>query len=266
MPRSIALLPAILAFSPLLFAQTSVPAPETVQVASAETSPALTLREDLPDAPNVSSSLPEPGTDDQAGIAASAGKPNTPVAPKYAGIILPGQRAIPLTAVDKFAYSFRDAFNFYQLLGVTLSATYSQVVDSQPHYGQDITSFGKREGAAALRNTVQTLTTDAIFSPIFHDDPRYYALGYGHCFFCRAAYAATRVVVARADNGRARLNAPLLLGYGVAAGVNNAYYPDQDTGAKASFESWGTSLGGAAIGFEANEFLDDALRIIHVRK
>ena len=139
-------------------------------------------------------------------------------------------------------------------------------MDSSPHYGTDAEAFGKREGVAALRNTVQTLSTDALFSPIFRTDPRYYELGQGHSFIGRVAYAATRVVVTRADNGHNRLNAPLLLGYGVAAGLNNVYYPDRDTGGSATAKSYATSLGGAALGFEANEFLDDALRLVHLRR
>ena len=140
-------------------------------------------------------------------------------------------------------------------------------LDSQPHYGHNSEAFGKRVGAAALRSTVQTMATDAVFSPMFHDDPRYYALGRDHAFVNRVFYAATRVVWVRSSYSmKNRINAPLLLGYGSAAGLNNLYYPDQDTGAKNTFENWGTSLAGAALGFEVDEFLDDALRIVHLRK
>ena len=218
----------------------------------------------LPDAPSpTSSSL---GADGQSGIAPSPGSANRTVAAKYAGIILPGQTSVPLTTGNKIAYSFTDAFNPFALAGVTASAVYSHVVNSAPRYGTNAQAFGRREGVSALRNTIQTLSTDAVFAPIFHDDPRYYELGPPHKFFPRVAYAATRVVITRSDDGHSRLNAPLLLGYGVAAGMNNLYYPDQDRGAKQTFESYGGSLVGAALGMEANEFLDDALRMVHLRK
>ncbi len=266
MPRSLALFTVLLLTgSPSLFAQIPAAAAAPLQIASVASPHAPGFDPDLPDAPEMSSSLVL-DDEDQAGIAASAGKAGTPAAPKYAGIILPGQTAAPLTAGEKVVYSFHDAFNLYQLLGITVSAGYSQLADSSPHYGQDGNAFGKREGVAALRNTVQTLSTDALFSPIFRTDPRYYEFGRGHSFFSRAAYAATRVVVARSDSGHSRLNAPLLLGYGVAAGLNNLYFPDQDTGGSATAKSYATSLAGAALGFEANEFLDDALRVFHLRK
>ncbi len=267
MPRHHTLLVLLVTISPILSAQ--------VKALPASIAPVLTVASDRSEGSSSAAALPDaPGAgfltdgdpEDQAGIAASAGKPGTSVAPRYAGIILPGQTAAPLTGLQKVAYSFHDAFNLYQLAGVTISAGYSQVVDSAPHYDPGAEGFGKREGVAALRNTIQILSTDAIFAPIFHDDPRYYELGQGHRFFARAWYAATRVVVTRSDAGHGRFNAPLLLGYGVAAGANNAYYPDQDTGASASLKSFGTSLGGAALGFEANEFFDDALRMLHIRK
>jgi hypothetical protein len=219
----------------------------------------------LPDAPSaVSSSLD--GTDGQAGIAASAGSSKSQIAPKYAGIILPGQAAVPLTAGNKVAYGLRDAASAFALVDITVSAGWSQLIDSSPHYGTDATGFGKRYGVSALRNTVQTVATESLFDPMFGDDPRYYELGKSHKFLNRVVYAATRVVVTRSDSGKSRLNAPLLLGYGVAAGMNNLYYPDQDTGGKQTFYNYASSLGAAALGFEVDEFLDDALRWVHLRK
>ncbi len=188
------------------------------------------------------------------------------MAPKYAGIILPGQTTVPLSTSDKFVYGLHDAFNLYAFAGITLSAGYSHIVNSAPHYGTNAPAFGKREGVSALRNTIQTLSTDVVFAPLFHDDPRYFELGPPHKFIPRVVYAATRVVITRSDDGHNRLNAPLLLGYGVAAGMNNLYYPDQDTGGKKTLEQYGSSLAGAALGFEANEFFDDFLRIVHLRK
>ena len=217
----------------------------------------------LPDAPEA---MLSPADEGQAGVAAGPGSANRVVAPKYAGIILPGQTSVRLSAGNKVIYGFEDAFSVFSLIGATASAGYSHVVDSAPHYGTNSEAFGKREGVAALRSTIQSLATDAVFSPIFHDDPRYYELGGNHKFVNRVVYAATRVVITRSDSGRNRINAPLLLGYGVAAGMNNIYYPDRDRGGKQTFESYAGSLAGAALGLEVNEFLDDALHFVHLRK
>lgn len=247
---------------PALQAQAVPVATDPVQVATLESLPVAVAPESLPDAPSSSSSTDGPVFEDQAGTAS----PNTAVASKYSGIILEGQTAPRLTNGEKFVYGFRDAFSLFSLVGFTASAGYSQVVDSQPHYGPGGTGFGKREGASALRSTVQSLSTDAIFAPIFHDDPRYYALGIGHSFLHRFFYAGTRVLVTRTDSGHNTINAPLLLGYGVASGLNNLYYPDQDTGLKPTLTGYAGSIGGAALGMEVNEFIDDALRMVHLRK
>lgn len=231
------------------------------QVASLELLPVSSVP-DLPEAPSSSSLAPDALVDSQQGVA----NPHTVVAPTYAGIILEGQTSTPLTNGQKLVYGFRDAFSLFSLVGFTASAGYSQVVDSQPHFGPGGTGFGKREGAAALRSTVESFATDAVFSPLFHDDPRYYALGIGHSFIHRFVYAGTRVLVTRTDSGRHTLNAPLLLGYGVANSLNNLYYPDQDTGFKPTLTGYSGSIGGAALGMEVNEFIDDALRMVHLRK
>lgn len=252
---------ASLLLSPLLFAQEANLQP----VAEARLEqPGL-----LPDAPSTVRDSLEAQSDQKnanSPIRANVGNYGRPVAKKYASLIYPGQQALPLSAKDKMVYALPDAFGLMNLASIMTSAGWSHLVDSSPHYGHNSEAFGKRVGAAALRNVTQSLSTDALFAPIFHDDPRYYQMGRDHGFFKRGLYAASRVVVTRSDSGHQTLNAPLLLGYGTAAGISNFIYPDQDTGAGATLANYGTSLGGAAIGMLANEFLDDALRIVHLRK
>ncbi len=238
-------------------------AASTASLSAASETPAS-----LPDAPSasLSSSADMPLSavaDDQA----PQGAGPKPLAGKFDTIILPGQQAVALHGREKAIYGLHDSFSWTTITGFTISAGFSQLIDSQPHFGHNPEAFGKREGAAALRSTIQTMTTDAVFSPMFHDDPRYYVLGDGHGFFGRVLYAASRVVITRSSHSTdERLNAPLLLGYGVAAASNNAYYPDQDRGFQNTMENWGTSLAGAALGFEVDEFLDDALHAIHIRR
>ena len=255
---------AFLTLAPFAAAQTVASATAETQVARLEvTAPYSTNVDALPDAPSVVAAPAPVAMDGPTGVSASI----SPTASKYATIILPGQNAVPLHGMEKLGYGLHDAFNPLQLVGITASAGYSHLADTAPHYGTNSEAFGKREGVAALRSTIQTLATDAVFSPMFHDDPRYFAMGNSKPFLKRVVYAATRVVIVRSSYGtNNRLNAPLLLGYGVAAAANNAYYPDRDRGAKQTFQSYAGSLGGAALGFEVSEFLDDALRMVHLRK
>ena len=212
----------------------------------------------LPEAPTVLAAEGE----GQAGVA--HGVSNQPVAKKYAGTILPGQSAVPLSAGDKVVFAIRDTISPYAFLSRVVSASYSQAVDSQPHYGQGWGPFGQRLGAAYARGTVQDLATEAVFDSIFRDDPRYYMLGRQHKFLNRVVYAATRVVITRTDSGHNTLNAPLLLGYAAAAGANFAYYPHRDRNFSDAASGYGGSLGGGVLGFEVSEFLPDALRLVHL--
>ena len=254
---------AFLMLAPFAAAQSLSAAPELQMARLDAAAPYSTSADALPDAPQPTAPSAPLALDGPTGNSASI----APTASKYSTIILPGQNAVPLHGMEKVAYGLHDAFNPLQLVGITFSAGYSHVIDSAPHYGTNSEAFGKREGVAALRSTIQTMATDAVFSPMFHDDPRYYAMGNGKPFVKRVVYAATRVVAVRSSySNKNRLNAPLLLGYGVAAAANNAYYPDRDRGGKETFYNYAGSLGGAALGFEVSEFLDDALRLVHLRK
>ena len=214
----------------------------------------------LPDAPTA----PALDVEGQAGVGHA---PSTqPIAPKYAGSILPGQGAIPLSAGDKIIFAIRDTTSPYAFLSRVVSATYSQAVDSQPHYGQGWAPYGQRIGAAYARGTVQDLATEAVFDNVFKDDPRYYVLGRQHKIINRAIYAATRVVITRTDSGHNTLNAPLLLGYAAAAGANMAYYPKRDRDFGDAATGYAGSLGGGVLGFEVSEFLPDILRITHLHR
>lgn len=223
----------------------------------------------LPGAEGASAALPDaPAAPvlDGEGQAGGGHAPSTqPIAPKYTGTILPGQGAVPFTAHDKVVYAIRDSVSPFSLLSRVASATYSQAVDSAPHYGQGWGPYGQRIGASFARGTVQTLATEAVFDPIFRDDPRYYVLGRQHTFVNRVVYAASRVLVTRTDSGHNTLNAPLLLGYAAASGANFAYYPKRDRNFGDAAVGYAGSLGGGVLGFEISEFLPDVLRIAHLR-
>jgi|GEM_PF-2566200 len=245
------------------FARLELAGVEAARPASSSSNDSLPADE-LPDAPGWSAAPAELSASAQPFSGEQQSAPA--VAPLYANVILPGQTVQPLSPRDKVIFGLHDTLNPINLLSITVSAGWSHLIDSAPHYGRNATAFGKREGAAAIRGTVQNLSEDMLFSPLFRTDPRYYMMGRQHNIVERGLYAASRILVGKTDSGRRTVNAALLLGYGVAAGLNNLYYPDRDMGVSATFRSYGTSLAGAAGGMVINEFLDDALRIVHLRK
>jgi hypothetical protein len=179
--------------------------------------------------------------------------------------VYPGQTAPPLSAHEKEVMGLKQSFTLFSLIGWTASAAYTHLIDGIPNYGTDSGAFGERLGAAALRNTSQNIFGNAVFAPLFHEDPRYYKMGKGNKVYKRIAYAASRAIITRADDGHATPNYSLIAGRVFGAALSNAYYPDTNRGFSQTAQTFGTSMGGAAIGFVVTEFLDEALEIAHLK-
>jgi hypothetical protein len=161
----------------------------------------------------------------------------------------------------------RDSVCPQSVIGWFFSAGFSHIRNERPNYGTDRGAFGERLGASALRNITEDMFSSSIMAPVFHEDPRYYKMGrQGHSLTQRAIYAATRVFITKSDSGRETANWSLITGNLEAAALTNAYYPARNRSASRTMLTFGTSLGGAAIGFGVNEFMDDALVWVHLKK
>ena len=104
-----------------------------------------------------------------------------------------------------------------------------------------------------------------IYAGLFHEDPRYYIMGRQKNIGVRALYtspSASRLVVARKDDGGAAINWPKLAGIASATALTNAYYPVRDQGFSNGAASFGVSLGTSILNNEIHEFLGD-LRLLH---
>ncbi|MGF7182282.1 hypothetical protein [Tunturiibacter psychrotolerans] len=231
----------------------------------------------LPDAPEVSSSTSSTEESNSSGnethsFANPVGDALNPASVKRRILatrsditIYPGQVAPPLSAHDKEVMGFKQSFTLFSLIGWTTSAAYTQLINGTPNYGTDSGAFGERLGAAALRNTSQNIFGNVVFAPLFHEDPRYYKMGKGHNVVKRVAYAATRAIITRADDGHATPNYSLISGRVFGAALSNAYYPDSNRSFSQTAQTFGTSMAGGAIGFVVTEFLDEALEITHLK-
>jgi len=186
-----------------------------------------------------------------------------PLSTKY---IPAGWTAQPLTAHDKVVLGLKDAYSPFSFLGIIFSAGYSHALNGQPNYGTDRGAFGERLGATAIRDTSESIFTDAIFAPLLHEDPRYYVEGPQYNFFHRVIYAATRPIITRTDSGKETLNGALLLGYASGSAISYAYYPKINQNFKDTAATFGGSLAGAAIGDLVSEFSDEVLVKLHLKK
>jgi hypothetical protein len=189
------------------------------------------------------------------------------VASRWDTVIAPGQQAPSLTGKDKFLMGARDSVSPSSMVGWVISAGWSHLLDNSPNYGTDKGAFGQRLGAAAIRGISEDVLSNSVMAPVFHEDPRYYRMGRrGHSLTQRAVYAASRVLITRADSGRETANLSLLTGDLEAAALTNAYYPARNRTAGRTILTYGTSLAGAALGFGVSEFMDDALELVHLKK
>ena len=231
----------------------------------------------LPEAPGVSSSAEAAASDPFGQIAnqKEGSQPSlnpfqrlaSPRVPTATDItIAPGQVAPHQTAKDKLLGGIRDSVSPFSLAGEIISASYSQGIDSSPNYGRDFSSFGQRVGASVARGTSQNLFSEGVMASILHEDPRFYQLGSKQNFFKRVVYAGTRPLIGRTDSGRTTPNLATLSGYLGAAALAQVYYPPPNQGFTDVMRTWGTGIGGAALGDEVTEFLPDVLQFLHLKR
>ena len=258
--------------APVAFAQTN---PATSAAAPSEAS--LTL----PDAPGFSSSAaalnaasessnPTPGDSPSSELQSNdpAKQESLPHRLHFATqddmTVKPGQAAQPLSPHDKLKLGLRQSFTIFSVIGWTASAGYTQLVNGSPNYGTDSGAFGMRLGAAALSNTSHNIIGNAVLAPLFHEDPRYYKLGHRQRFLKRVVYAGTRPLITRTDSGHSSPNFALLGGNLAGAALTNLYYPEINQGLGPTAKTFGTSVGGSAVGFIVTEFLNDVLDFAHL--
>ena len=252
---------------PIAFAATHIynPFNATLDLASpslagSDSNPAALVADNaLPDAP-----LPQ--IRKQSTPTPSEGPEALHIAKLHAKYIPEGWKAQPLGVRGKIVVGAADLYSIDNFLAIFASAGYAHISNGQPNYGSDKKAFGQRLGAAAIRETSQGVFTDMVFSPLLHEDPRYYQKGVGHSFVNRTWYAITRPLVTRTDGGRPTVNASLLLGYAGAAALTPTFYPQINRNFHDTAATYGGSIGGAALGFFVSEFSDDVLQAIHLKR
>ena len=172
-------------------------------------------------------------------------------------VIKPGEIAPVLTGSDKLRFSLKNSFTGFAAMGWFGSSAYEQLTNGAPNTGVDRGAFGERLGMAVIRDTSEGILSDGAIAPLMHEDPRYYRMGSGHNFFVRVAYATTRPLVTRTDDGRRTPNVALMAGNLGGTSLINLYYPQTDRGTAQTFEIFGGSMGGEAVSDFLREFWGD---------
>jgi hypothetical protein len=143
--------------------------------------------------------------------------------------------AASLSAGQKMRLAFHSAIDPFNFASAALVAGYHEVDDDYPGFGWGPAGFGKRVGAAYLDTFDGDMIGNGIFPVIFHQDPRYFRLGYG-TFRHRLLYAIATSYICKHDNtGRWEPNYSNVAGNIVAGAISNLYYPSQNAG-------WGQTI------------------------
>ncbi len=176
----------------------------------------------------------------------------------------PSQQAIPLTASDKIRLSFVQQATPFAVASMVVAAGWEHLHDGDPKYGSDSAGFGERLGAAAIRQTSQSVFADGLAAAAFHEDPRFYRMATGS-FGRRAFYAASRTWETRTDSGAPTINYSRLTGYAGASILTKAYYPAVSATWSRVAAGYGWSLIGNMAGNQYHEFWPDVLHKVFRR-
>jgi hypothetical protein len=236
---------------------------------SAETSgPADANDEALPEEPQPQDAQPQQSKPLVAAVPSTVPVTTSkPVVGRYVKYIPAGSAAPQIHGREKFILGARDLYSAGNFAAMIASAGWEQVTNGSPNYGTDRGAFGARLGAAGIRETTEGIFTDGVFSVMLHEDPRYFVLGPRYGLVHRTLYAITRPLVTRnSSDGHRTINGGLLLGYAASTALTNTYYPQSNRNFRDNLSSYGGSIGGAALGFAIDEFYDQALEAVHLKK
>ena len=142
----------------------------------------------------------------------------------------------PLPTRLKYQLAWKSVTNPVTFLGVAMLAGIYQAGDQLSGYGQGMSGYGDRLGAAYGDVFLGTFIDSAIFPTLFHQDPRYWYKGTG-TVKSRLVYALENAIICRGDNGKRQFNYSAVVGSFVTSGISYTYYPAANRGGGLLVES-----------------------------
>ena len=221
-------------------------------IGTAQTKLASALAAALPDAP-------QPQTQGQPFQPSARQMSTLPPPRRYAQVIEPGQQSEKFTPIDKVIFSFTEVARPITLLPALYSASYEQLFQTDPKYGNDSGAFGEKLGAALLRRATLRVYSDGIFAAAFHQDPRYYRVVDGSLVH-RGLLSARQAFVRRSDDGVNQINYSGLVGRAASAVTVLGYYPAPSRTGKVVGLTFATSIASDMGGNLVLEFLPNLVR------
>lgn len=167
---------------------------------------------------------------------------------------------IPLSTRGKFNLFLKSTYSPYTFAGGAANATWAQMTGQWYQYGGGMQGWGKRFGASLADAEARKLIQGFALASLLHQDPRYFPAA-KKGFIPRGWYAATRVLVAKKDDGGATFNSAGILGALFTSSLENAYYPWGDRGFGDTMSRFIGAIGSDATTNLLREFWPDIKRI-----
>lgn len=163
----------------------------------------------------------------------------------------------PASVDEKWDHFVQETVAPFTLGAGAFNAAVSQETHSAPLYGRHWRDYPKRFGASVGDIASQNFFSDFLLASAFHEDTRYVRRGPRHRLIPRVAYAISRAVITRTDDGDETFNFANVLGVAMSAGLSNAYYPARSRTLDETAANWGTSIGASGLVNLMPEFWQD---------
>jgi len=186
---------------------------------------------------------------------------------KMARNFVPGQPLpdapsyVPLTKQQKFDLFVQRSYSFGTVSGAIIDSLTAQATGAYPGFGGGMAGYGKRLGAAMAGAESATFFGTYALPTLLHQDPRYFR-STQTAISQRLAYAASRVLIGRSDDGRNVLNTSVILSQFIQAAVSNAYIPYRHETVSGTMENALTGLGSVAQARILQEFWPDIMAFV----
>jgi hypothetical protein len=179
------------------------------------------------------------------------------VIPNYQTVNDSSVPVAPLTSKQKWNLAWKQTIDPFNIANAALGASFSQMGNQTPKYGEGSVPYTKRFGAALADFGTQNFFSAGVLANLLHQDPRYFRKGPESGLLQRVAYSLSRLVIAKQDSGAAAFNASGIFGMALGIAASNAYYPVASRRGTVMAERVTTSLTGGIMGNLMCEFWPD---------
>ena len=163
---------------------------------------------------------------------------------------------VPLTKQQKFDLFLRQSHSFDTVSGAMFDSLIAQATGAYPTFGGGMGGYGKRLAASMAGAEGAAFFGTFLFPTLLHQDPRYFR-SQDSGISNRLAYAASRVIIGRSDDGRNVINTSLIFSEFAQAALSNAYIPYRNESVSGTIQNALFSLGSVAQARILTEFWPD---------